>query len=124
MRTPLPYRVVYAFGVGEMPISISGGAGRRIHHTVRDVGAVTHAIVSTSVGGVLGLSGPYGHGWGLDTVNDGDDLVVVAGGIGLAPVLPRSWSSRMSTRHGGAGVRRCWRPWTEPPPGGVARSGW
>jgi anaerobic sulfite reductase subunit B len=84
---PGQFTMVYAFGVGEVPISISGGNGRRIQHTVRDVGATTRAIVSTPVGGMLGLSGPYGHGWGLDTV-DGKDLVVVAGGIGLAPLRP------------------------------------
>jgi anaerobic sulfite reductase subunit B len=84
---PGQFTMVYAFGVGEVPISISGGNGRRIQHTVRDVGATTHAIVSTPVGGTLGLSGPYGRGWGLDTV-DGRDLVVVAGGIGLAPLRP------------------------------------
>lgn len=85
---PGQFTMVYAFGVGEVPVSVSGGNGRRIHHTVRDVGAVTHAIVSTPVGGVLGLTGPYGRGWRLDTVDDGGDVVVVAGGIGLAPLRP------------------------------------
>lgn len=78
---------VHAPGTGEVPISISGGAGNRIQHTVRDVDAITHAIAATPVGGGLGLSGPYGHGCDLDTV-EGSDLVVVAGGIGLAPLRP------------------------------------
>lgn len=84
---PGQFTMVYAFGVGEVPVSISGGTGVRIEHTVRDVGAVTHAIVSVPVGGVLGLHGPYGRGWGLASAR-GADVVVVAGGIGLAPLRP------------------------------------
>jgi anaerobic sulfite reductase subunit B len=84
---PGQFTMVYAFGVGEVPVSISGGTGRLVQHTVRDVGAVTHAICSTPVGGTLGLHGPYGHGWDLDTAA-GHDILVVAGGIGLAPLRP------------------------------------
>jgi anaerobic sulfite reductase subunit B len=84
---PGQFTMVYAFGVGEVPISISGGNGTQIWHTVRDVGAVTHAIASAPVGSVLGLHGPYGQGWDLDSATGGD-LVVLGGGIGLAPVRP------------------------------------
>lgn len=84
---PGQFTMVYAFGVGEVPISISGGNGGQVRHTVRDVGAVTHTIAATPVGGVLGLHGPYGKGWHL-TDAPGADLVVVAGGIGLAPLRP------------------------------------
>lgn len=84
---PGQFTMVYAFGIGEVPISISGGTGSLIRHTVRDVGAVTHAIASAPVGTVLGLHGPYGRGWDLASAG-GDDLVVLAGGIGLAPLRP------------------------------------
>jgi len=85
---PGQFTMLYAFGVGEVPISISGGdGGARIRHTVRDVGAVSHAVCATAVGGVLGLRGPYGHGWDPDSAA-GADLVLVAGGIGLAPLRP------------------------------------
>lgn len=85
--TPGQFTMLYAFGVGEVPISISGGDGARIRHTVRDVGAVSHAVCGTPVGGVLGLRGPYGCGWDPDSAA-GADLVLVAGGIGLAPLRP------------------------------------
>lgn len=91
--TPLPrwlpgqFMMVYAFGAGEVPISISGGTGDVVVHTIRDVGAVTHALAGAPVGTVVGLHGPYGHGWDL-TGAKGRDLVVLAGGIGLAPLRP------------------------------------
>lgn len=84
---PGQFTMVYAFGVGEVPVSISGGTGGRIVHTVRDVGPVTHAIAAAPLGTVLGLHGPYGHGWDLASAR-GADLVVMAGGIGLAPLRP------------------------------------
>jgi NAD(P)H-flavin reductase len=83
--SPGQFTMVYAFGVGEVPVSVSGGEGDRIVHTIRAVGAVTKAICATPVGGVLGLRGPYGRGW---TLPAGGDLVIVGGGIGLAPLRP------------------------------------
>jgi NAD(P)H-flavin reductase len=88
--TPLPgqFTMVYAFGVGEVPISVSGRAGAAgIVHTLRAVGAVTRALHAARPGDVLGVRGPYGVGWGLPAPA-GDDLVVIAGGIGLAPLRP------------------------------------
>jgi NAD(P)H-flavin reductase len=83
------FTMLDAFGTGEVPISISGDPTRAgpLEHTVRDVGAVTHALVRSDPGTVLGVRGPYGTGWGaLDGA--GGDLLVVAGGIGLAPLRP------------------------------------
>jgi anaerobic sulfite reductase subunit B len=83
---PGQFTMVYAFGVGEIPLSISGGEPGSIRHTVRDVGAVSRAVCHARVGTVLGLRGPYGVGW--PTPPGGADVVVVAGGIGLAPLRP------------------------------------
>jgi len=84
---PGQFTMVYAFGVGEVPVSVSGGADGLIRHTVRSVGAVTQAICAARVGTELGLHGPYGRGWPPSRGYDGD-VVVVAGGIGLAPLRP------------------------------------
>jgi len=83
---PGQFTMVYAFGVGEIPISVSGGQSGQIRHTVRAVGAVSRAICAAPVGSTLGLRGPYGHGWPAPPPSG--DVVVVAGGIGLAPLRP------------------------------------
>jgi NAD(P)H-flavin reductase len=85
---PGQFAMLYAFGVGEAPISISaiGGDGVLVH-TVRAVGAVTEALCAAREGDVLGVRGPFGTAWPL-TAAEGHDVVVVAGGIGLAPLRP------------------------------------
>jgi anaerobic sulfite reductase subunit B len=84
--TPGQFTMVYAFGVGEIPVSISGGSDHRIQHTVRAVGAVSRAICASPLGAVLGLRGPFGCGW--PSLPPDGDVIVMAGGIGLAPLRP------------------------------------
>jgi anaerobic sulfite reductase subunit B len=82
------FNMLTVFGIGEAAISISNapGDGGTLDHTVRDVGAVTHALCSARVGSVVGVRGPFGTGWGVEELAAGSDVVVVAGGIGLAPL--------------------------------------
>ena len=86
---PGQFNMLYAFGVGEVPISISGDPARtdRIVHTTRVVGAVTQAMGRLRRGDVLGLRGPFGNRWPVEDF-EGSDVVLVAGGIGLAPLRP------------------------------------
>ncbi|WP_224246304.1 FAD/NAD(P)-binding protein [Hyalangium gracile] len=86
---PGQFNMLYAFGVGEVAISISGDPGRpgELLHTVRTVGPVTHALRGIGRGGTLGVRGPYGQPWPLEEAR-GQDVVVVAGGLGLAPLRP------------------------------------
>lgn len=81
---PGQFNMLYVYGIGEVPISVSGGP---LVHTVRAVGAVSKALCEATEGTVIGVRGPYGTDWGLDR-STGCDVVVVAGGIGLAPVRP------------------------------------
>ncbi|NND02194.1 MAG: FAD/NAD(P)-binding protein [Acidimicrobiia bacterium] len=87
--SPGQFTMLYIFGVGEVPISVAGGtAGDNVlTHTVRAVGAVTDAICSLEPGSQVGIRGPYGIGWPVNTA-EGGDVVIVAGGIGLAPLRP------------------------------------
>lgn len=103
---PGQFNMLTAFGVGEVAVSISGAPHEvgPVRHTVRDVGAVTHALCQARVGSFLGMRGPYGTDWGVDRA-DGADVVVVAGGIGLAPLRGAIWSLA-----GGSGADPAGRP--------------
>ncbi|MEU9044638.1 MULTISPECIES: FAD/NAD(P)-binding protein [unclassified Kitasatospora] len=85
--TPGQFAMVYAFGVGDIPLSVSGIDGHRLTHTVRAVGAVSGALHGVRPGLTVGVRGPFGTGWELPEAA-GRDLLVVAGGIGLAPLRP------------------------------------
>jgi len=87
--SPGQFNMLYVFGVGEIPISISGDAAKTemLVHTVRAVGAATRAIGTLKPGAQLGVRGPFGSGWPVGQAM-GKDLVIVAGGIGMAPLRP------------------------------------
>ncbi len=84
---PGQFHMVWVFGVGEVPLSIAGLPGDEgvLLHTVRAVGAVTSALHDEAPGAVVGVRGPFGAGWDLTGAIE-RDVVLVAGGIGLAPL--------------------------------------
>ena len=86
---PGQFNMLYQFGVGEVPISISGDPTEPglLVHTIRAVGSVTNALSGLKAGAVVGVRGPYGSAWPVDAAT-GSDVVIVAGGIGLAPLRP------------------------------------
>ncbi|HLY24310.1 MAG TPA: FAD/NAD(P)-binding protein [bacterium] len=86
---PGQFNMLYMFGLGEVPISISGDPAEpdALVHTVRAVGAVTRALRGLRRGAVVGVRGPYGSAWPVDEAA-GHDVVIMAGGIGLAPLRP------------------------------------
>ena len=87
--TPGQFNMLYDFGMGEVAISISGDPFRadRTIHTIRAVGSVTQHLRQLKRGAVIGVRGPYGSGWPVDAAR-GQDLLIVAGGLGLAPLRP------------------------------------
>ena len=86
---PGQFTMMYIFGVGEIPVSISGDASdtSRLVQTIRSVGAVSEAVTALKPGELLGLRGPFGSAWPTEELA-GQDVVVVAGGLGLAPLRP------------------------------------
>ena len=125
---PGQFNMLTAFGVGEAAISISSApsATGPLEHTVRDVGTVTHSLCAARVGDLVGVRGPFGTDWGLAEVDDqvdimdtvggttgtqahprGDVVVVVAGGIGLAPLRGAVYELLARRRHEGGGVVVC-----------------
>jgi NAD(P)H-flavin reductase len=86
---PGQFNMLYVFGVGEAAISLSGDPARpdTLVHTTRAVGTVTRAMQRLHRGAALGVRGPFGTGWPLAEAR-GKDVVLIAGGIGLAPLRP------------------------------------
>jgi NAD(P)H-flavin reductase len=81
---PGQFAMLYAFGAGEVPISVSALPSV---HTVRAVGAVSAAICRAPRGELVGVRGPFGTSWPVQAA-EGSDVVLLAGGIGLAPLRP------------------------------------
>jgi NAD(P)H-flavin reductase len=83
------FNMLYAMGVGEVPISISGdpAPGAPLEHTIRSVGAISAALCALQDGDTVGVRGPFGTDWRVGAAQ-GSDVVIVAGGIGLAPLRP------------------------------------
>ncbi|MBI4388293.1 MAG: FAD/NAD(P)-binding protein, partial [Candidatus Omnitrophica bacterium] len=86
---PGQFNMLYVYGVGEVPISISGDPKEKkvLRHTTRVVGTVTKALRQLKVGDALGLRGPFGSHWPVEKA-EGYDVILVGGGIGLAPLRP------------------------------------
>ena len=86
---PGQFNMLYLPGAGEAPISISGDPAtpELLVHTIRAVGGVTRGLQRLAAGDCVGVRGPYGSGWPVGLAQ-GHDVVIVAGGIGLAPLRP------------------------------------
>jgi NAD(P)H-flavin reductase len=85
---PGQFNMLYAFGIGEAAISLAGeDAEGRPMHTIRAVGATTRALTALAPGAMIGLRGPFGAAWPMEAAA-GRHVLVVAGGLGLAPLRP------------------------------------
>lgn len=86
---PGQFNMIYIFGVGEIPISISGDPNKKgvLVHTTRAVGTVTKEMAKLKKDEVVGIRGPFGRPWPVKEAI-GNDILLVAGGIGLAPLRP------------------------------------
>lgn len=86
---PGQFNMLYAFGIGEVPISTSGDQAdtETFVHTIRAAGAVSTALARLQPGATLGLRGPFGTAWPMAAA-EGADIVIIAGGLGLAPLRP------------------------------------
>lgn len=86
-HTPGQFVGVSVYGIGEAPISVSSSPtrGPNFELGVRAIGSVTQALHRMKPGDRVGIRGPFGNGFPLETLA-GRDLLFVAGGIGLYPL--------------------------------------
>ena len=86
---PGQFNMVSVLGVGEVAISISGDPSHdgELVHTIRTVGLATQSLTRTGKGSTVAVRGPYGRGWPIRPAH-GKDIVVIAGGLGIAPLRP------------------------------------
>lgn len=86
---PGQFNMLYVPGFGEAAISISSGVHKipQLAHTFRVVGDVTGALSRLKSGDQIGIRGPFGSPWPTAELQ-GKDVMLVAGGIGLAPLKP------------------------------------
>jgi sulfhydrogenase subunit gamma (sulfur reductase) len=84
---PGQFVMVSIAGVGEAPISISSSPtrGTTFDIVVRNVGKLTNALHSLGAGDIVGIRGPLGKGFPTDIL-EGNDLIFVAGGLGIVPL--------------------------------------
>lgn len=89
LRAGLPGQFVMAAlpAFSAAPISVSRFHPDGLELTIRAAGPATRALTELERGQALGLRGPLGRGWPVDEMT-GRDVVIVAGGIGLAPLRP------------------------------------
>jgi NAD(P)H-flavin reductase len=101
---PGQFNMLYLPGAGEIPISLSEDprATESFAHTVRVAGNVTRTLARLQPGETLGLRGPFGTAWPLQECA-GRDVVLVAGGIGLAPLRPAIYALLYNVQQDGAG---------------------
>ncbi|MEI8394100.1 MAG: FAD/NAD(P)-binding protein [Rhodospirillaceae bacterium] len=86
---PGQFNMLYAFGIGEVPISISGDPAdpTALNHTIRAVGKTSSALSQLKPGDTVGVRGPFGSPWPIADCY-GYDMLILGGGVGLAPLRP------------------------------------
>ncbi|MCD6421499.1 MAG: FAD/NAD(P)-binding protein, partial [Thaumarchaeota archaeon] len=90
LENPRPgqFTEIYIPGVGEAPVSVSGtGPDGVIIQTIRSIGTLTEYLFKLGKGDLIGIRGPYGKGWPIEKL-EGRDILIIGGGIGLAPLRP------------------------------------
>ena len=86
---PGQFAAVSVLGIGEAPISISSSPtqnGSSFQMAVRRVGNVTRALHNLKPGDKVGIRGPFGTHFPVDTSMKEKDIIFVCGGLGLVPV--------------------------------------
>ncbi len=78
---------VSLFGAGEAPISITSSPTKKdsFELCVREVGMLTKLLHKLNVGSTIGIRGPFGSGFDVESYK-GKDIMIIGGGIGIVPL--------------------------------------
>ena len=78
---------VSLFGAGEAPISVTSSPTKKgaFELCVREVGMLTKLLHGLEVGSKIGIRGPFGKGFDVDSFK-GKDILIIGGGIGIVPL--------------------------------------
>ena len=85
---PGQFAEVSIFGIGEAPISISSSPTQNgtFQMVVRNAGNVTRALNILQPGDKVGIRGPFGTHFPVESAMKGKDIIFVCGGLGLVPI--------------------------------------
>ena len=87
---PGQFVMVWVRGVDEVPMGLSS----KNSITVQKVGEATSKLFELKEGDSFGLRGPFGKGFTLPS--EGERTLVVAGGVGAAPLVPYAEAARVA----------------------------
>jgi sulfite reductase subunit B len=78
---------VSIFGAGEAPISVTSSPTKKgsFELCVREVGMLTKLMHNLDVGSTIGIRGPFGTGFDVESYK-GKDIMIIGGGIGIVPL--------------------------------------
>lgn len=87
---PGQFMMVSLPGIGECPISVTSSptrnSGDRVEMVIRNVGSVTRALHQLRPGDRVGLRGPFGKSFPVNTKMRKKDLLIICGGLGHVPL--------------------------------------
>lgn len=86
---PGQFALLSAFEVGESPFALVSLSSRRagLEFAIRKIGTVTAALHDLEPGAKIGVRGPYGNNFLLEEY-EGKSMIIIGGGIGMAPLRP------------------------------------
>jgi NAD(P)H-flavin reductase len=86
---PGQFAFVSAFGAGEAPFGITSTPGRGpiLEFAINALGHVTNTLHDLEAGDPIGVRGPLGNWFPMGEIA-GQDIVILGGGIGAAPLRP------------------------------------
>ncbi len=82
-HVPGQFAMLSLAGKGEIPIGVASSPTEKGHllFTVNKAGVVTSALHAMDVGARIGVRGPLGNGFPVDTELKGKNIVIIAGGF-------------------------------------------